>query len=79
MPWRDELVTAIPDVEAGELRIPGGPGWGVEVVEDVLHEHPWPQSKRTWASVEVNQVTTGVGSEAMPGGGLNQTGSDGLP
>ncbi|MBA2642246.1 MAG: mandelate racemase/muconate lactonizing enzyme family protein [Actinobacteria bacterium] len=42
VPWRDELVTATPEIADGELRIPHGPGWGVEVVEDVLREHPWP-------------------------------------
>ena len=43
VPWRDELVTATPVIEGGELAIPGGPGWGVEIREDVLREHPWPQ------------------------------------
>jgi L-alanine-DL-glutamate epimerase-like enolase superfamily enzyme len=43
VPWRDELVTALPVISAGELRIPGGPGWGVELNEDVLRVHPWPE------------------------------------
>ncbi|MBA2741977.1 MAG: mandelate racemase/muconate lactonizing enzyme family protein [Actinobacteria bacterium] len=42
VPWRDELVTAVPEIQGGELRIPAGPGWGVEVVEPVVSEHPWP-------------------------------------
>jgi L-alanine-DL-glutamate epimerase-like enolase superfamily enzyme len=42
VPWRDELVTAVPEIEGGELRVPRGPGWGVEIVEDVLREHPSP-------------------------------------
>jgi L-alanine-DL-glutamate epimerase-like enolase superfamily enzyme len=42
VPWRDELVTALPEISAGELRIPDGPGWGVELNEDVLRAHPWP-------------------------------------
>ncbi len=41
VPWRDELVTALPVIADGEIRVPSGPGWGVEVVEDVLREHPW--------------------------------------
>jgi L-alanine-DL-glutamate epimerase-like enolase superfamily enzyme len=44
VPWRDELATAVPAIEAGELRIPAGPGWGADVVEDVLRSHPWPQA-----------------------------------
>jgi L-alanine-DL-glutamate epimerase-like enolase superfamily enzyme len=43
VPWRDELVTALPEIAGGELRIPAGPGWGTEVREDVLREHPWPR------------------------------------
>jgi L-alanine-DL-glutamate epimerase-like enolase superfamily enzyme len=42
VPWRDELVTALPEIAGGELRVPSGPGWGVEVREDVLRAHPWP-------------------------------------
>jgi galactonate dehydratase len=43
VPWREELVTAAPAIVGGELAIPAGPGWGVEVREDVLREHPWPR------------------------------------
>jgi L-alanine-DL-glutamate epimerase-like enolase superfamily enzyme len=42
VPWKDELVTVGPRIENGELAIPTGPGWGVELNEDVLREHPWP-------------------------------------
>ena len=42
VPWRDALVSALPEISAGEVRIPSGPGWGVELDEDVLREHPWP-------------------------------------
>jgi galactonate dehydratase len=42
VPWREELVTAVPEVRDGELVVPSGPGWGADVVEDVLREHPWP-------------------------------------
>ena len=40
VPWRDELVTAVPEIADGEMRVPAGPGWGIEVREDVLREHP---------------------------------------
>jgi galactonate dehydratase len=43
VPWREELVTALPEILAGELVVPSGPGWGADVVEDVLLDHPWPQ------------------------------------
>jgi L-alanine-DL-glutamate epimerase-like enolase superfamily enzyme len=41
VPWREELTTAVPKIANGVLEIPAGPGWGVEVNEDVLREHPW--------------------------------------
>jgi galactonate dehydratase len=41
VPWRETLTTAVPEIEGGVLTIPSGPGWGVEVNEDVLREHPW--------------------------------------
>jgi L-alanine-DL-glutamate epimerase-like enolase superfamily enzyme len=44
VPWRDELVTARPRIANGELAIPAGPGWGADVVEDVLDAHPWPRA-----------------------------------
>ena len=44
VPWKDELVTNVPQIENGQLAIPAGPGWGVELNEDVLRAHPWPRS-----------------------------------
>jgi L-alanine-DL-glutamate epimerase-like enolase superfamily enzyme len=41
VPWREDLTTAVPDIRDGKLTIPAGPGWGVDVNEDVLREHPW--------------------------------------
>ena len=44
VPWREELTTAVPEIADGELRVPAGPGWGADVVEDVLRAHPWPHT-----------------------------------
>jgi len=41
VPWREELTTAVPQIENGVLTIPTEPGWGTDVNEDVLREHPW--------------------------------------
>ncbi len=40
VPWKDDLVTRAPVIEAGELLIPTGPGWGAEVNEEVVRAHP---------------------------------------
>jgi galactonate dehydratase len=41
VPWRETLTTAVPEIENGVLTVPSGPGWGADVNEDVLREHPW--------------------------------------
>ena len=38
--WRDELFINAPVIEDGELIIPKGPGWGVEVNEAAVRAHP---------------------------------------
>ena len=38
--WKDQLLTVPPVVEAGELLIPTGAGWGAEVNEEVVRAHP---------------------------------------
>jgi L-alanine-DL-glutamate epimerase-like enolase superfamily enzyme len=42
VPWREELTTAVPDVRDGQLVVPPGPGWGCDVLEDVLRAHAVP-------------------------------------
>jgi galactonate dehydratase len=41
VPWREQLTTSVPELHDGVLTIPAGPGWGADVDEDVLREHPW--------------------------------------
>ena len=45
LPWQDELVTVVPQVEHGELHLPTGPGWGTEVNEAGVRAHP-PRPKK---------------------------------
>ena len=43
--WKDDLISAPLDIREGQLTIPSAPGWGAEVNEAVLREHPWrPQA-----------------------------------
>ena len=39
-PWRDELFTTEVKFDNGEMIIPTGPGWGMDVNEDVLRKYP---------------------------------------
>ncbi len=41
VPWREELFTRAPQIANGFMEIPKGPGWGIEVKEEVLRAHPW--------------------------------------
>ena len=38
--WRDELFINAPQIENGELILPTGPGWGVDVNEEAVRSHP---------------------------------------
>ena len=38
--WRDELFINPPKIEDGDLILPTGPGWGVEVNETAVRAHP---------------------------------------
>lgn len=48
VPWRDELVTQAPRIDGGDLLLPTGSGWGADVREEVLVEHP-PGSSSSWS------------------------------
>lgn len=39
-PWRDEFVTAVPQIENGELLLPTAPGWGADVNEAAVRARP---------------------------------------
>jgi L-alanine-DL-glutamate epimerase-like enolase superfamily enzyme len=38
--WRDELFIGRPEIKDGELLLPTGPGWGVDVNEQAVRAHP---------------------------------------
>ncbi len=38
--WRDEFYTSVPQIENGELVLPKGPGWGLEVNEAAVRARP---------------------------------------
>ena len=42
-PWRDEFVSAPPMIENGEMVLPTGPGWGIEINEAGVRARP-PES-----------------------------------
>src|SRR6201996_6752015 len=47
VPWKDDLVSPVPRIEDGMFILPKGPGWGVEVNEEVIRAHP-PEPMGRW-------------------------------
>ena len=40
VPWKDEILTRIPEIKDGQLKLPSGPGWGTDLNEEVIRAHP---------------------------------------
>jgi L-alanine-DL-glutamate epimerase-like enolase superfamily enzyme len=40
VPWKDDLLTYVPEIQDGELIVPTEPGWGAELNEEVIRAHP---------------------------------------
>jgi L-alanine-DL-glutamate epimerase-like enolase superfamily enzyme len=41
VPLRDELFTAVPDIDGGSMHIPTAPGWGTELNEAAARRYAW--------------------------------------
>ena len=40
VPWKDDMLTYVPEIEDGMLKVPSTPGWGAELNEEVIRAHP---------------------------------------
>ncbi|MFA5133303.1 MAG: mandelate racemase/muconate lactonizing enzyme family protein [Patescibacteria group bacterium] len=41
VPWKDGLITEVPKIENGFMKVPEKPGWGADINEECLREHPY--------------------------------------
>ena len=48
VPWKDDLVTQTPEIIAGNMSIPAGPGWGTELNEEQLNKYLWRNKIAKW-------------------------------
>jgi L-alanine-DL-glutamate epimerase-like enolase superfamily enzyme len=48
VPWREELVTQLPQIRNGFMQTPTGAGWGTELNEEVARAHAWENKKANW-------------------------------
>jgi L-alanine-DL-glutamate epimerase-like enolase superfamily enzyme len=46
VPWKDDLVTVVPEITNGHMKVPTGPGWGADLNEVALRENLW--SPKNW-------------------------------
>jgi len=42
-PWRDDIISELPEIENGYLTLPKRPGLGAELNEKEIAKHPWPK------------------------------------
>jgi L-alanine-DL-glutamate epimerase-like enolase superfamily enzyme len=45
VPWRNDLVTHVPQIENGQIIVPMRPGWGTDINEEAVRAHP-PRAKK---------------------------------
>lgn len=41
VPWKDDLITTVPEIIDGYMTVPTAPGWGGDIDEHVARAHPW--------------------------------------
>jgi len=41
VPWKDDIVTVVPEVNNGDLKVPTEPGWGTDLNEREIAKHVW--------------------------------------
>jgi L-alanine-DL-glutamate epimerase-like enolase superfamily enzyme len=47
VPWKGELLTHPLEIDGGQLIVPDRPGWGADIVEEVVAAHPLPAERVT--------------------------------
>ena len=45
-PWRDDIISEVPQIENGYMTLPTRPGIGAELNEKEIAKHPWPNPSR---------------------------------
>lgn len=40
VPWKHDIISWAPEIDAGDLLLPPGPGWGATLNEEVIRAHP---------------------------------------
>ena len=43
VPWKDDIITELPNIKDGYINIPSKPGLGADLNEKEKAKHPWPK------------------------------------
>ena len=63
MPWKSDLLTHPLEIEDGQLIVPDRPGWGADIVEEVVRAHPLPRGAPAVKITAIEPITcdSGIG------------------
>ena len=48
IPWKNDLVTNLPDINDGQMKIPTGVGWGTDLNLEAVQNHLWKNQRANW-------------------------------
>lgn len=48
VPWKHDLVTNLPDINDGQMKIPTGVGWGTDLNLEAVQNHLWKNQRANW-------------------------------
>ena len=63
VPWKGDLLTHPLEIEDGQLVVPDRPGWGADIVEDVVRAHPLRRRALAMKITAIEPITcdSGIG------------------
>ena len=48
VPWKDNLVTTVPEISDGYMNVPTTPGWGTDLNLESIQDHLWQNLHANW-------------------------------
>ena len=48
VPWKNDLVTNLPDINDGQIKVPTGVGWGTDLNLEAVQNHLWKNQRANW-------------------------------
>ncbi|MAE19932.1 mandelate racemase/muconate lactonizing protein [Candidatus Poribacteria bacterium] len=48
VPWKNDLVTTVPEISDGYMNVPTTPGWGTDLNLESIQDHLWQNRRANW-------------------------------